>query len=74
MPRKSNRVLQVLTVLPVARMQRRVLGVQPAVDPVSDEECPAAGAVVGAGAVVLHPAAKLGEHQHRHVVGRVVRP
>ena len=33
-----------------------------------------AGAVVGAGTVVLNPASELGEHEHQHVVRRVVLP
>src|SRR4051794_10998594 len=65
-------VAQVFAVEPLRRLERWVLGVQPALHVVADDERTAAGAVVGAAAVVFDPPAELGKDQDGDVVRRVV--
>jgi hypothetical protein len=56
----------------LALFQRRILAVHAAFYHIADDEGNAAGAVVGAGAVVMDPAAKLGKDQQQHVIGGVM--
>ena len=67
-----DRVLEVLAVQPVAGRDRRVLGVEPALDVLADDEGAAARTVVGTRAVVLHPPPELGEDEDRDLIGGVV--
>ena len=55
-------------------LQRGVLAVQTALHIVANDKSHAPAAVVGAAAVVVHPAPELGEHQQGHIVAGVVLP
>ena len=52
--------------------QGRVFAVFAALNGIADQEGHAASAVVGTGAIVVDPAAELGEHQHDDVVSGVI--
>ena len=55
-----------------ARVERRVFGVEAALDAVADDEGAAAGAVVGAAGIVADAAPELGEDEHGDLGGGVV--
>src|SRR5712692_7671294 len=63
-----------VALLQVGGLERRILAIHPALDPIADDErCPT-GAVIGARAVVVHTATKLGKQHHNQIVAGVVLP